>query len=215
MMIVRATCDIPAGTEITHQYAASEALFKMRQRYFRDSWDFECDCRLCVGEKKSSDSAHQRRRDLVKKVKAEVLKSTSRINDATIRNIERLTKKLEDLHEPEVYNTLPRLLLIHPSIWLTDAYRSRGNHEKTIKYALQILRNFGFNDPVKDGSLHLDRSMGITNSEPFNALRYASAAYMAVGNMDLAQQCDGAAREMYVVLTGSSVGINEILETVE
>ncbi len=66
--------------------------------------------------------------------------------------------------------TLSRgLLLIHPSIWLTDAYRSKGNHEKTTKYALQILRNFGFIDPVMGDILKLDLSMGITNSESFNA----------------------------------------------
>jgi hypothetical protein len=215
MMVVRATCDIPVGSEITHQYAAPEALFKTRQSYFRESWDFDCDCRLCTGEKKSPDSAHQRRRDLVKKIKTEVLKSTSPINDATVRNVERLTTKLEDLHEPEVYGSLPRLLLIHPSIWLTEAYRFKGNHEKTVKRALQILRNFGFIDPVMDGSLSLDLSTGITNSESFNALRYASAAYRAIGQLDLARQCGAAAREMYAVLTGSSVGVDEILETVE
>ena len=212
---MRATCDIPAGSEITHQYAAPEALFKTRQNYFREGWDFECDCRLCTGEKKSPDSSHQRRRDLVNKIKVEMLKSTSRISDASIRNIERLTKKLEDLHEAEVYGTLPRLLLIHPSIWLTDAYRAKGNHDKTIKYAFEILRNFGFIDPIKGDALELDSSKGITNSESFNALRYASAAYRAVGKVDLSQQCNKAAREMFVVLTGSMVGIDAVLEPAE
>lgn len=53
--------------------------------------------------------------------------------------------------------------------------------------------------------LKLDLATGI------NALRYASGAYQALGEMDLVQQCKEAAREMCVVLTGSVVGGDEIL----
>lgn len=67
----------------------------------------------------------------------------------------------------------------------------------------------------KEGLLELDCSMGITNGESFNALRYTSAAYSAVGKVGLARQCNEAAREMYVVLTGSAVGIEEVLEPAE
>jgi hypothetical protein len=155
---------------------------------------------------------HQKRRELVEKIKIEVLKSpvNSRIPGATIKHIERLTKKLEDLHEAPIYSSLPRLLLVHPTIWLTEQYRSLRNPSKTLKYAFEVLRNFGFVNAVRDGELELDYDKGIVNSESFNMLRYAVEAYHAVGKVELSVRCEEEARRMFKILTGCDIGIEEV-----
>jgi hypothetical protein len=183
MMIIRSTCFVPAGTELLHQYSSPDEDFTLRRGFFQSQWNFECDCHLCTAEAKSPETMHQKRRELVEKIKIEVLKSpvNSRIPGATIKHIERLTKKLEDLHEAPIYSSLPRLLLVHPTIWLTEQYRSLRNPSKTLKYAFEVLRNFGFVNAVRDGELELDYEKGIVNSESFNMLRYAVEAIMLWG----------------------------------
>jgi hypothetical protein len=212
MMLIRATCSIPAGTELVQQYSSPDEDFTVRREFFQSHWGFECDCVLCTTESQSPEPMHQKRRDLVAKIKVEVLKSpvNTRIPGATIKYIERLTKKLEDFHEKSIYASLPRLLLVHPTIWLTEQYRSLRNPSKTLKYAFEVLRNFGFVDAVKDGKLDLDYAKGIVNSESFNALRYAAEAYLAVGKVELSGRCDEEARKMFAILTGSDVGVEEV-----
>ncbi|KAL2064031.1 hypothetical protein VTL71DRAFT_4525 [Oculimacula yallundae] len=219
MMIIHANSDIPPNTELTHQYLAPETSYLTRRKKFPLHWDFTCDCLLCSTEATSPDEKHQQRRDLVDQIKLHALSpqnqmyASQRISKGAIKAIERLVRKLEDLHEPAVYANIPRLLLVHPTIWLTDAHRAAGNHAKVIKYALEILRNFGFVDPVREGRLCLDGEagvFGITNCETFSALRIAAEAYRALGSVDLAAQCEDAARRMFVVLTGSGVGVDTL-----
>ncbi len=215
-MVIHANSDIPPNTELTQQYLAPEANFLTRREEFPSHWDFEGDCPLCTGERISPDAMHLQRRELVGKIKEQALKSQPnvRIPAGTIRTVERLTQKLKDLHEPEIYAQLPRLLLVHPTIWLTEAHRSTGNHAKVLKYALEVLRNFGFVEPVREGTVVLSRR-GITNSESFNALRYAAVACKALGNGELAVKCEEKARDMFRMLTGSEVGIEEVFRGAE
>lgn len=211
MVIVRALHFLPAGTEVTDQYLSPDASFMYRRKMFPDSWGFDCTCRLCSGEQRSPDSAHQKRRDLATKIKTEATKTSlsSKIPTTTIRHVERLVKKLEDLHEPEIYATLPRLLLVHPSIWLMEAYRASKNHGKAVKSALELLRNFGFIRAL-DVEFKFEKG-GLVNTESFGALRYAAEAFEALGKLEEKEKCLDAARRMYVVLAGCDVGRDEFL----
>lgn len=210
-MILRAVCDIPTGTEITQLYTAPEASFFARQEKFKNSWHFECDCPLCSGERVSPLEKHQERLDLVFKVRQEAVKwpRTARVPEAAIRNVERMLREIEKLHEPEVYDKLPRLFLVHPTIWLTDVNRSKKNWAKTAKYSMEILRNFGFLNPIRDGKLTLDYPTGLVNSESFNALQYAMEAYKELGKAELSKQCENEARKMFAIITGDDEGIDE------
>ncbi|KAH7382969.1 hypothetical protein BKA64DRAFT_173875 [Cadophora sp. MPI-SDFR-AT-0126] len=225
MMIIRANSDIPPNTELTQQYLAPEAHFLTRRKEFPLHWDFECDCVLCTSEAKSPDEMHVQRRELVEKIKDLALKSGNRnggasggcVSSSTIKAIERLTRKLEDLHEPEIYAEIPRLLLVHPSIWLTEAHREKGNHAKVVRYAIKILRNFGFvGVRGVDGSACLDTmgmGTGIVNVESFGALKTASEAYIALGQEELAKKCEDEARGMWEIITGCGVGVEELFKS--
>lgn len=209
MMIIRAVRDIEIDEELTHQYIAPDAVYATRQDKFTQNWNFVCSCKLCAMEMLSPDASHKARMEVVQKLKSQILGvKQGKVNQATIRTVERLTRKLEDLHEESLYGNLPRLLLVHPSIWLTEAYRSSRNSVKTILWSCEILRNFGFVEPVKDGRLMLKGS-GITNSETLNALRYMGQAYRELGMSELAEMCENEARLRYLVLTGTEIGGEE------
>jgi len=134
-----------------------------------------------------------------------------RIPDFAIRSVERLLREAEALHEPSVYSSIPRLLLVHPAIWLTTAHRSKRNFSKTATYALEILRNFGFVNPLREGKLCLDYDEGIVNSEVFNALQYAMEAFKGLGRADLEKQCEEEARKLFGIITGDGEGFEEAI----
>ena len=174
------------------------------------------------------------RRELVEKIKTLALKSRDRdrngdagvgkgmgvgVTNSTIKAIERLTRKLEELHEPEVYGEIPRLLLVHPTIWLTETHREKGNHAKVVKWAGEILRNFGFVrglggiDGAGGGeSEGMDIGRGIVNVESFGALKSAGEAYRALGEKKMAERCEVEARGMWEVITGCRVGVDEVFK---
>ncbi|KAH7018623.1 uncharacterized protein B0I36DRAFT_425506 [Microdochium trichocladiopsis] len=121
MLISRATRDIVAGEELFQQYVPVKSLLDGRNAEYKGSWGFECACTLCTGERKSPPAMLNRRREALAAVeKACNKRQPGRdgimvVPDAVIRNIDRLARQLEDLHEPEVYDKLPRLPLIYSS----------------------------------------------------------------------------------------------------
>lgn len=250
-MLIRANSDIPPNTELTQQYLAPEAHFLTRRKDFPLHWDFECDCVLCTTEAKSPDEKHLQRRELVEKIKTLALKSRDRdrngdarggggagggggngksvgvgVTNSTIKAIERLTRKLEELHEIEVYGEIPRLLLVHPTIWLTEAHKEKGNHAKVVRWAGEILRNFGFVGGLKgiggagggeslgegDRGEAIELGRGIVNVESFAALKAAGEAYKALGEEGMGERCEVEAKGMWEVITGCGVGVQEVFK---
>ncbi|KAI0129664.1 TPR domain-containing protein [Xylariales sp. AK1849] len=206
MMISRATEFICAGEEITQIYSPPKAVWAARSEQFVQ-WGFKCGCRLCAAEAKSSESSHEKRRELLIAIDAFILKtkkSKHSIQASTVRTVEKLIKKLEALHEEAVYGNIPRLLLIGPAMWLMDAHGALKNHSKTVKWAAQVLRNFGFLDVAKDGNWNVyeGSQLGTTAFEGVKALGYAKDAHEAMGNTGFAQQCDASARLGWRILMG-------------
>jgi len=190
------------------------------------SWGFACGCRLCAAEAQSSAQQHARRRDVLQEIagvirkqeeKDNMRKQGSNINTNTenttlapphsvLRTVEKLSRKLEELHEEQVYGTLPRLALVWPTMWLLGAYRGMRNHAKTLKWAAQALRNFGFLQPAgtgeQDWAIFGREPVGITTFEAAKALRHARDANLALGRAEAAGQCDDASKLAWRILVG-------------
>lgn len=213
-MIIRSTRAIPVGEEIMHQYRASDAAYLVRKQVFSENWGFECTCPLCLSESKSAVEKHEERSDLLERIKKEVLKTSGNareVSGARIKSIEKSMRKLEVLHEEEVYGAgVPRLLMIHPTIWLMERWREKKEWRMVIQCGCEVLRNFGFGvDVVKERRLELKYESGIMNVEAMRALRVMSEGYKALGEDELSKECEKEAREMFVILTGSEVGVEE------
>lgn len=213
VLISRATRDIREGDEIFHQYVPGKALPDARSRQLRDRWGFECDCGLCVGERRSPEAMQARRRELlaaVEKLCSKKLPGKELMPDATIRGVDRLMRQLEEAHEQEVYEGLPRLTLIYPCNWLVAAHRGRKNHSKVIKYASKVLRNFGFKVPEEeDGTAWDPREMYTKSGQAtlmtlhiVATLRLLAEAYEALGQKEMADRCIEAAELGYTMVTG-------------
>ncbi|KAL0932191.1 protein lysine methyltransferase SET5 [Colletotrichum truncatum] len=207
MLLVRATVDIPKETEITHIYLPPKAAYLLRVPQFRRSWGFTCSCVLCAGEEKSSIEQHKKRVSALAELQAAMKKrNPARFQpDATIRQIEKLANKLATLHEPEVYDelNLPRLMLVWPTMWLMEAWHTRKQWNKAIKWGHEVFRNFGFVEPVREGRLWMYKdTLAVTTFEVVKALKLTAQAYAALGQDVLSQDCLDAARVGLTTMVG-------------
>jgi len=212
VFISRATRDIKAGEELFQQYVPVRSLPDVRNKQFKDGWGFECACALCAGERRSSEAALARRKELLAAVEKLCNKKLPRkeiLPESTIRPVEKLARQLEEAHEADVYDGLPRLTLIYPCNWLIGAYRGHKNHTKVIRYAKKVLRNFGFRVPEEDGGEWDPREIysksgnaTLMTVHVVAALRRMAEAYEGLGQKEMAKRCIEAAKFGYMMVTG-------------
>jgi hypothetical protein len=216
---MRATRDIEAGEEITNQYISPDIDIVERQSMYQATWGFECDCELCVVDGSTSEDMRKQRIRLFEELKGMVMRLSEKGTTITsIKKIARALRELEQLYssskegQPDAYAKLPRLALVHPTLFLTEAWRTVKNFDKTIEYALKLLRNFGIIVKVEDGQFEIVSNSGMVNVETVRALRYLSEAYSTKEETGLAKQCMNLAHVWFTVITGSSVGAEEFFK---
>ncbi|KAK3488611.1 hypothetical protein B0T13DRAFT_514986 [Neurospora crassa] len=229
MLICRATRDVQEGEELFQQYVPVKTLVDVRNKEFEEGWGFECRCGLCEGERKSSEERLKKRKEAMLALdkfldkKPSTGKGATIVPDATIRTVDKMMRQLEDLHETEVYESLPRLTLVYPCNWLVDAYRAKKQWAKVVKYSLKVLRNFGFNTAPRDedpANLTADwdpREIYTRSGEVslmavhvVASLRRLAEAYAALGHKALAERCVEAAKFGYTMVTGFSEDVDAL-----
>jgi len=213
---MRATRDIEAGDEITNQYIAPDIDIDKRQENYRATWGFDCDCELCVVDGAVNQHARRERGRLFEEMKGMVMRFGEKATTVTsIKKIARALRELEELYtsskdiQRDAYAKLPRLALVHPTLFLTEAWRNVKNVEKTIEYALKLLRNFGIVIKVEGSRFEVLSNSGMVNIETTRALRYLSEAYASKEQAELAQQFMDLAHVWFEIITGTSVGAEE------
>ncbi|KAF2740323.1 hypothetical protein EJ04DRAFT_572175 [Polyplosphaeria fusca] len=215
---LRATRDISCGEELTHQYLSPDIDIADRQDNYRGTWGFECDCALCKIDSAVPEPIRKQRMKLFEDLKASVMKLGERGPTVTaIKKIARGFRELETLYAPaagedDKYAKLPKLALVHPSLFLVEAWRSIKNTDKMIEYATKLLRNFGINTAVEGGEFRIVSNAGLVNVEVVRALKYLAEGYSVKGEECIAEQCMGIARKFYLIITGSEIGMEEFLK---
>ena len=232
MLICRATRDIKEGEELFQQYVPVKTLVDVRNKEFEEGWGFECRCGLCEGERKSPEERLKKRKEAMLALEKFLDKKPSSGNnkgtpiivpDATIRTVDKMMRQLEELHETEVYETLPMLTLVYPCNWLVDAHRAKKQWGKVVKYSLKVLRDFGFiavprdEDPNKltvdwDPRVIYTRSgeVSLMAVHVVASLRRLAEAYAALGHKELAERCMEAAKFGYTMVTGFSEDVDAL-----
>jgi hypothetical protein len=216
MLISVATVDIKADTEVTQIYMPPKAAYLRRVDQYRTSWGFACGCDLCTGEAASPRSQHERRFEVLAEIEPALrrkgMNPHTHQTDASIRVVEKLAARLEALHEPEVYERLPRLTLIWPSMWILQAWYTRRKWKKVVHWALQVLRNFGYVMPLRgpDGVDEGDKSVlwvyrdqiAVGTFETTQALKLLEHAWNELAKPDMAAQARAAGMTSLTAMAG-------------
>ena len=146
MQIVRATCNLPADTEITIRYnIAGTESYTERQKGL-ENWDFKCNCTLCQADKSISKKLARKRQALLEDLNAAFTAS----DGVQLPKVERLLTVLEQTYKASSPTEVPRLALWNPYLVLTRMYAAKNNREKVIHNALKCLTSLGF--VIKGGS---------------------------------------------------------------
>jgi tetratricopeptide (TPR) repeat protein len=212
LLVSRATRDVVAGEELFHQYVPVKALSDVRQAQFQAGWGFTCQCALCAAEAKGDEGMLKKRKEVLGKIERACGKNAPDkgiVPDSVIRNVEKLARQLEEVHEREIYEGMPRLALVYPVNWLIEAYKGRKNHAKMVRYSLRLLREFGFTAPVVEREEWEPMEMFTRAGEAslmtihvVTALRSAARGYRALGRWEMATKCEEAGRFGYKIVTG-------------
>ncbi|KAK7911681.1 hypothetical protein PG985_014162 [Apiospora marii] len=138
MHIIRATRDIPPGTELFFNYRQGEASTSHAetQRIFKN-WGFQCDCALCLAKMATSDGTLKRRKELLSQLKYIVRRSVDPRSIDTQRALAVL-EKIESTYETPVRMApstvdpgsagTPPAQIITPRLELWDPYFGLGSH---------------------------------------------------------------------------------------
>lgn len=160
MLIIRATRDIPADTELFFSYSPGEDLtsYTETQKTLKH-WGFECDCALCLAKKATSGDTLKRRNELFSQLKYIMQPSIDPRSIDTMRALAVL-KKIESTYvtpvrmAPSAVNSdsidvpsaqiAPRLELWAPYFSLGGHLLNKGKKAEAVRVTVKGLEALGF-----------------------------------------------------------------------
>jgi hypothetical protein len=199
MMIVRATKDMDAGTELMFPYEAPEGIYTSKAEQKFKNWGFVCRCALCEDIKATMSSEVTKRKSL--------LEQLNRLCDSNVRDLppkfERLLKALNETYARPV-EEVPRLMLWDPQLLLTRIYMQQPDLTKALESVGKTLRLLGF---VVTG---LDRTpaalmvttWGHTVDHLVEAFLHARSGFEQLGLWEKSKQAEQYTRVAYRILVG-------------
>jgi hypothetical protein len=213
MLFLRASRSISAGEEITSQYVSPEVTIQDRQQRYRGTWGFECDCELCVADNEANSEVEKERMAVFDELKGTAQRLGRTPTTTSLKKFARRLKVLEALYDEQIYASLPKLCLVHPTLFLTEAWRDLRNTDKTIACATRLLSSFGIITEVSGSTFSIVKNSGMVNVECVRALKYAAEAYTSNGELELAASVLTTAKTWFRTITGADIGGEQFLSS--
>ncbi|PCH04123.1 Tetratricopeptide-like helical [Penicillium occitanis (nom. inval.)] len=142
MMIVRASRDLPSGTEVVSEYHRPDADDDYGAHTKRlKQWGFECDCRMCEARMETNESTQRRalRENAVAALQA-----------GKIAEIDAALKEFEKAHTESSLD-VPRIELSTLQFLLAKKHLRQNSPGKAVESVLKALSSLGF--VVKGGEI--------------------------------------------------------------
>ena len=207
MMIVRATRDIAADSEILSPYVVADADNTVTQQQYEKVWGFACKCYICTLEAETPETQRKKRQAAISEAKA-FFESSSPASPtkASVLRAERLFEKIEKTYDETAFKDSPRLGLVDVGIWLCRAYQSTNDPKKLTAAAEAVLRNLGFIMQVEGEKLSVRREFCHLEGSAIEAAMRAAHAYRGMGRKKLGGEIEALGREFYVTMHGEAKG---------
>jgi hypothetical protein len=209
---MRATRDIRAGEEIAAQYTTPELAFADRQQTYNGTWGFECDCQLCEVDIRAGKEVERQRIAVFEELKGTAQRLGNKLPTVTaLKKFAKKLRELEALYDANAYAHLPKLCLVHPTLFLTEAWRGLKNTDKMMESADKLLRHFGIVTRVEGSSFVVMENSGLVNVECVRALKYLCEGYALKGQAEVADSIMVTAKVWFRIITGTNVGSDDFL----
>ncbi|KAJ8069889.1 hypothetical protein OCU04_000300 [Sclerotinia nivalis] len=199
LQLVRATCDIPANTEITFWYKMPTGESDEMKKELK-IWGFQCKCSICLDSEATPKNQARMRKKLLGD-----LKVTLTASDVDTAKAERLLNALEKTYKHPATD-VPRLALREPYFKLGGIYSKQGMVDKAVSMALKALSSIGFviknaNLPALPGKPFEVEKLGMTMPGVIEAWVYLCDAYSALAPQHF-QQARDCAKLAYRICIG-------------
>lgn len=135
MMVIRATQDIPANTEITIWYRVAD--YESVPNNMRH-WGFDCTCTLCQDYRETKESDILARNSHV----ADMRKALSR-QVPNLAKAESIISAAEKTYRQPAFE-VPRLELWEMCLALASSYAVHSNPRKSVKFVFKTLESLSF-----------------------------------------------------------------------
>lgn len=201
MMIVRASRDLEAGTEITFWYHSPDANSVKDLDKKLKHWGFTCRCALCLDARATDMNVFQKRQRLIGSLKREFEKSALPIKSA--ESIEHLLDALNQTYKKPA-ETVPRLLIWDPQLALTRLYAMKHKAGKTVESAAKVLTSLGFVVVGADSSQTCFAIVkwGLLVDHLVEAFEHLETAFAAMGALEDSERAKKCAKTTYRILVG-------------
>ncbi|KAL9105021.1 MAG: hypothetical protein Q9163_000118 [Psora crenata] len=208
MQIVRATRNIPAGSEIFFRYAIPEPNYtyeKIQEKL--QNWGFQCTCAICEQSKKIKKNLSSRRFTLLKDLGATFGSQTG----TDLPKAERILDSIERTYSAPA-SDVPRLELSDPYLRLIHIYSSKNQQDKVIEMAWKVLISLGFiikwQNPLSLKSPFEVEQWGLMEDRLIHIWIHLWTAYAQV-SPDLCKKVEECAKITYKICIGEDDTFNE------
>jgi hypothetical protein len=212
ILFLRASRNIEEGEEITSQYVAPALTYRERQKQFEHTWGFTCDCTLCAIDKNAGTALEGQRIAIFEELKNTAQKFSPVPTVTALKKMAKRMRDLEALYDTDTHAGLPRLCLVHPTLFLAEAWRTLKNVDRMMDCANRLLMYFGIVMHVEDEKFEVSRNSGLINVETVRALKYLAEGYEVKSQTALAENIRGVAKVWFKIITGAEVGVEEFMK---
>lgn len=207
MIIVRATRDIPADSEVFFWYAAPEAgrTWEKAQEKLQH-WGFHCSCVICQQDKKTVKNIRAKRNGLLGDLKAA-------FQAGDLPKAERVLAAAEKTYSAPARD-VPRLDMSEPYLILTRIYASQDKPQNVIQTVFKVLTSLGFvithpSSPDSPQSSSFDvLQWGLAEDHVVEVWTHLWTAYAKVAPQ-LCKKAEECARVSYKICIGEDETFDE------
>lgn len=199
MMIVRASCDIKAGSEVTFWYHSPTV--KGSQEIHKH-WGFVCACAICLDTRATDTVVHSKRQKLLGDLNR-LCSSSSALRRVEIKKIERLLATLNQSYRQPAKD-VPRLLIWNPQMLLVRLYAAQNKTGKVLESAAKVLTSLGFTVVGADSSQTCFEisKWGLLTDTLVETFLHMKAAFTVIGVEIDSARAHKYARTVYKILVG-------------
>lgn len=204
MMIVRATRDLEADTELTFWYQSPDGISPKALQKRLKSWGFTCDCAMCNDVRETPPAILAERKNLHAQLK-QLFVRTNQSLKVTTAKFERLLRALDDTFKRPATD-VPRLVLWDPQLLLIRMYSSMNNAKKSLEWIGKVLTTLGFVIAGADvaSTPFQVQKWGLVIDHLVEIFLSARATFVALGCLEDSKRAEEYASVAYKIIVGES-----------
>ena len=208
MLILRATADLPADTELTFWYIPPKSSISpvKTQEKLQRGWGFKCDCELCVTEAKTPLKKRKKRELLMKEFLEKKDANGNQMAQGMLAKMEKLSVELEKTYEGEA---LPKFKMWELHFELAGHWCDAEKPANVLKQGLKTLSCLGWIVKFEEERLEVVK-WGIVVKEVVDVWVMLWDACVQLGEREKANRADEYARTAYKIVVGEDQTFAEV-----